>query len=161
MSSTHFPPSSNLWPVNSSSKAQTGAKEIFQTHFHHFHPQDTRAPRGIRGKHWTSSLTSMFPRNRTGLGSGTEASFWGLLGLIPGNLIFRDLKFVENYFLELTCRFLIYCWCLELWGQSYKKFYTIGRCKIKCLNCRFISFDEFYLINMLGRSVLTVRKMKI
>ena len=26
-----------------------------------------------------------------------KASFWGLLGLIPNNLIFREMKFFETY----------------------------------------------------------------
>ena len=34
--------------------------------------------------------------------SHLKASFWGLVGLDPGNLIFRELKFLETYFLELT-----------------------------------------------------------
>ena len=38
-----------------------------------------------------------------------KASFWELLGLIPGNLIFCELKFFETYFLELTGRLIIYC----------------------------------------------------
>ena len=46
-------------------------------------------------------------------------------------------------------------------GQSYNIFYTLGRCKIKCLNCRFNTYDEFNLINMLGCSVLTLRHTKV
>ena len=33
-----------------------------------------------------------------------KASFWKLLGPIPGNLIFRELKFVMTYFLITILR---------------------------------------------------------
>ena len=41
-------------------------------------------------------------------------------------------------------------------GQSYKTFYTLGRCEIKCLNCRFNEKEKCNPINMLGSSVLTL-----
>ena len=45
-------------------------------------------------------------------------------------------------------------------GQAYKDFYTLGRCKIKCLNNRFNNYDGLNPINMLGCCVLTLRHMK-
>ena len=40
-----------------------------------------------------------------------KVSSWGL---IPGNLNFLGIKFFKTYFLKLSSRLLIYCWCLEL-----------------------------------------------
>ena len=52
-------------------------------------------------------------RTELGLMDFLKASFWGLLGLIPENLVFLELKFFETNFLELTGGLLLYCWCLE------------------------------------------------
>ena len=46
-------------------------------------------------------------------------------------------------------------------GQSYKDFYPLGPCKIKCLNCRFNNYDELNSINVLGYSVLTLRHTNV
>ena len=55
----------------------------------------------------------MDERTELGLMDFLKASFWGLLGLIPENLVYLEIKFFETYFLELTGGLLIYCWCLE------------------------------------------------
>ena len=46
-------------------------------------------------------------------------------------------------------------------GQSYKTFYTLGRCKIKCLNCRINEKEKCNPKNMLGCSVLTLWRTKV
>ena len=60
-----------------------------------------------------------------------KASLWGLLGLIPGNLIFWELKFFKTYFSELTGRLLIYYWCLELWTFIKIWCFNYWRCNSK------------------------------
>ena len=70
--------------------------------------------------------------------------FWWLIQEF--NVIIIMETFLEFY--------LILCWSAR--GQSFKTFYTSGRCKIKCLNCRSNEKENCNPINMLGRSVLTL-----
>ena len=46
---------------------------------------------------WTLLLCCCLCANITHV---LKASFWGLLGLTPGNLVFWELKFFKTYFLE-------------------------------------------------------------
>ena len=55
-----------------------------------------------------------------------KASFWVLLGLILGNLIFRELNF-QDLFSRTNWMTLIYSWCLEfliffeIWFFNYQR----------------------------------------
>ena len=57
---------------------------------------------------------------------------WDLDGVKAFNQIAKSNHVESNPFSYVIPSSLI-----QTWGQSYKTFYTVGRCKIKCLNCQF------------------------
>ena len=87
----------------------------------------------------------------------TSSSGTGIYSKSLGNTAQMSLRFylaktdVQN--LKINWKHEIQKVMDDLQGQSYNTFYTLGRCKIKCLNGSF-HLQKWNLINMLGCGVL-------